>query len=66
MIVAIRKNGRGDLHLVSNDATNRVPAGIDLRGDLFDDDATAAVNWFHAVHLSNAIRVLANRPVAES
>jgi hypothetical protein len=65
MIMAVRKNGRGDLHIVSDDAADRIPADIDLRSYLFDDDAVPTVSWLHTVHLSNAIRVLANRPAAE-
>jgi hypothetical protein len=54
VIVPIGKDGRRHNHIVSHNAANRMPPGIDLGLYFLDDNAVAAVRRLHRAYPSTA------------
>ncbi len=48
VIVPIAKDGGGHLYFVAAKPARGISPAVDLRLNVFDDDALAAFNWFHA------------------
>jgi hypothetical protein len=53
-VVAIAEDGGGDGDAVVEDAARGIAASIDLRGDLFDDDAATTFGRLHPFQLSRS------------